>query len=120
MTPPRTAEFAAEQVPATRIPLPGDPEDTLIDEACRDLRLPAFCERFVETAASARRESASYKQFLLELLQIEVADRKVRRQQRLVRAARFPRPKRLEDFEYEKNPNVAPEIVGELKNPSWV
>ncbi|MFR9676597.1 IS21-like element helper ATPase IstB [Streptomyces sp. TR06-5] len=115
-------EPPVEQVPTTRMrmPLPGDPEDALIDEACRDLRLPAFRERFVEIAATARREQASYKRFLLELLQIEVADREVRRQQRLVRAAKFPRPKRREDFEYEKNPNVSPEIIGELKNPSWV
>lgn len=120
MTPTKPAEVSTERVPPTRIPLPGDPEDALIDEACRDLRLPAFRERFVEIAATARREQASYKQFLLELLQIEVADREVRRQQRLVRAAKFPRPKRLEDFRLEKNPNVPPEIIGELKNPAWV
>nr|WP_274919313.1 IS21-like element helper ATPase IstB [Streptomyces sp. WZ-12] len=100
--------------------LPGDPEDVLIDEACRDLRLPAFRERFVELAATARREQATYKQFLLELLQVELADREVRRQQRLVRSARFPRPKRLEDFDFSKNPNVTPEVVADLKSPAWV
>jgi DNA replication protein DnaC len=117
MSPTKTAE----QVPSTRMPLPeGDPEDILIDEACRDLRLPAFRERFVEIAATARREQASYKQFLLDLLQVEVADRDVRRQQRLIRSAKFPRPKRLEDFDFERNPNVLPETVGDLKCPSWV
>ncbi|WP_406016387.1 ATP-binding protein [Streptomyces sp. NBC_00984] len=44
-------------------------------------------------ASNARREQATYKQFLLELLQAELADRDVRRQQRLVRAAKFPRSK---------------------------
>jgi DNA replication protein DnaC len=117
MSPTKTAE----QVPSTRMPLPeGDPEDILIDEACRDLRLPAFRERFVEIAATVRREQASYKQFLLDLLQVEVADRDVRRQQRLIRSAKFPRPKRLEDFDFERNPNVLPETVGDLKCPSWV
>ena len=53
-------------------------------------------------------------------MQVERADRDVRRKQRLVRAARFPRPKRLEDFEFDKNPNVLPETVGDLKSPSWV
>ncbi|MFJ4634335.1 IS21-like element helper ATPase IstB [Streptomyces hygroscopicus] len=122
MTPTRTrsADPIAQQVPPTRMPLPGDPEDAAIDEACRDLRLPAFRERFVELAATARREQSAYKQFLLDLLQVEVTDRDVRRQQRLVRSAKFPRPKRLEDFMFEKNPNVSPEIIGELKNPSWV
>ncbi|GHG83692.1 IS21-like element helper ATPase IstB [Streptomyces griseocarneus] len=108
-------------VPPRRMPLPEiDPEDALIDEACRDLRLPAFRERFVEVAATARREQGSYKQFLLDLLQIDVADRDVRRQQRLVRAAKFPRPKRLEDFDYTRNPNVPPETIGDLKTASWV
>ncbi|MFI5774898.1 ATP-binding protein [Streptomyces sp. NPDC051658] len=55
--------------------------------------MPEFRERFVEIASNARREQAAYKQFLLELLQAELADRDVRRQQRLVRAAKFPRSK---------------------------
>lgn len=120
MTPTKTADPTVQQVPPTRMPLPGDPEDAAIDEACRDLRLPAFRERFVELAATARREQSTYKQFLLDLLQVEVADRDVRRQQRLVRSAKFPRPKRLEDFAFEKNPNVSPEVVADLKSPSWV
>ena len=121
MSPTATAKPASEQVPPTRMPLPeSDPEDALIDEACRDLRLPAFRERFVELSATARREQSSYKQFLLDLLQVERTDRDVRRQQRLVRSARFPRPKRLEDFDFEKNPNVLPETVGDLKSTSWV
>ena len=93
MSPTATAKPASQQVPPTRMPLPeSDPEDALIDEACRDLRLPAFRERFVELAATARREQSSYKQFLLDLLQAERAERDVRRQQRLVRSARFPGP----------------------------
>ncbi|WP_443075057.1 IS21-like element helper ATPase IstB [Streptomyces sp. NBC_01435] len=92
----------------------------LIDEACRDLKLPAFRERFIELAATSRREQASYKQFLLELLQTELADRDLRRQQRLLRLARFPRPKRLEDFDFDRNSNVTPEVVAELKSPAWV
>ncbi|WP_326793886.1 ATP-binding protein (plasmid) [Streptomyces sp. NBC_00841] len=38
----------------------------------------------------------------------------------MVRSAKFPRPERLEDFDYERNPNVLPETVGDLKSPSWV
>ncbi|MFJ5118336.1 ATP-binding protein [Kitasatospora sp. NPDC088548] len=56
----------------------------------------------MELAGTARREQATYKQFLLDLLQVELADRDVRRQQRLLRLARFPRPKRLEDFDFTK------------------
>lgn len=107
-------------VPGRRMSLPGDPEDMLIDEACRELRLPAFRDRFIDLATTARREQATYKQFLLDMLQAELADRDLRRQQRLLRLARFPRPKRLEDFDFEKNPNVTPEVVADLKSPTWV
>ncbi|MDH6107821.1 DNA replication protein DnaC [Kitasatospora sp. MAP12-15] len=108
------------RVPGRRMSLPGDPEDMLIDEACRELRLPAFRERFIDLAAGARREQATYKQFLLDMLQAELTDRDLRRQQRLLRLARFPRPKRLEDFDFAKNPNVTPEVVADLKSPTWV
>ncbi|AGP59153.1 hypothetical protein [Streptomyces rapamycinicus] len=37
MTPTSTAEPCAAEVPASRMPLPGDPEDATIDELCRDL-----------------------------------------------------------------------------------
>lgn len=37
-----------ERVPPRQMSLPGDPEDMVIDEACRDLKLPAFRERFIE------------------------------------------------------------------------
>ncbi len=108
------------RVPGRRMSLPGDPEDMLIDEACRELRLPAFRERFIDLAAGARRDQATYKQFLLDMLQAELTDRDLRRQQRLLRMARFPRPKRLEDFDFAKNPNVTPEVVADLKSPTWV
>ncbi|MES9807516.1 ATP-binding protein [Streptomyces cinereoruber] len=110
-------EQDAGKVPARRMSLPGDPEDMLIDEACRELRLPAFRERFIDLAATARREQATYKQFLLDMLQAEQFDRDLRRQQRLLRLARFPRPKRLEDFDFAKNPNVTPEVVADPEVP---
>ncbi|MFD5236083.1 IS21-like element helper ATPase IstB [Streptomyces tendae] len=113
-------DVEAGTVPGSRVALPGDPEDMPIDDACRDLRLPAFRERFIDVAATARREQATYKQFLLDMLRVEQADRDLRRQQRLLRSARFPRPKRLEDFDFAKNPNVSPEVVADLKSPTWV
>lgn len=109
-----------ERVPPRRPSLPGDPVDMLIDEACRELEPPAFRERFIELAATARREQAAYERFLLDLLQVEPADRDVRRRRRLLRMARLPRPKRLEDFDFARNPNVAATVVADLKSPTWV
>jgi DNA replication protein DnaC len=114
-------DSSADQVPPTRMPLPDvDAEATVIDEACEILRLPTIRDRFEELAEAARRDHFSYKQFLADLLQVECADRDVRRKQRMVRAAKFPRPKRLEDFDFDANPNVTPEVVGSLGSPTWV
>ncbi|MFE4976029.1 ATP-binding protein [Kitasatospora sp. NPDC056651] len=97
-----------------------DPEDALIDEACKTLRLPTIRDRFEELAQAARREKYTYKQFLLDLLQVECADRDVRRRQRLGAAARFPRQKCLEDFDYDANPSGSPETVSSRKSPTWL
>ncbi|WP_407952034.1 ATP-binding protein [Plantactinospora sonchi] len=56
----------------------------------------------------------------MELLRVEVADRAERRKLRLVRDAAFYRPKRLEDFDYDKNLHVDPVYVNNLANPAWV
>ncbi|MFC9083248.1 IS21-like element helper ATPase IstB [Streptomyces sp. NPDC057062] len=66
------------------------------------------------------KERASYKDFLADLLEAECLQREERKKTRLVREANFPRPKRLEDFEIEKNPNVTPEQVSTLADQAWV
>jgi len=55
-----------------------------------------------------------------DLLATEVAHRDDRRKLRMVREANFPRPKRIEDFDYGANPNIAPEQVNTLCDPAWV
>ncbi|WP_107308695.1 IS21-like element helper ATPase IstB [Streptomyces mirabilis] len=94
--------------------------ETVIDEACRTLHLPTIRSRFEEIAATALKERASYKDFLADLLEAECLQREERKKTRLVREANFPRPKRLEDFEFEKNPNLTPEQVSTLADPAWV
>ncbi|MFE5948424.1 ATP-binding protein [Streptomyces sp. NPDC056480] len=118
MTVIRTDEMSSVQVLPRRIPLPGGPEDTLTDEACRDLR-PGGFRGFVELATAVRREQAACKQFLPGLRQAELASRGVCRQQRPVRAARFPLPRR-EGFCYGRTSNVWPWAVAGLRQPSWV
>src|ERR1022692_662957 len=80
--------------------------DAAIDQACRILRLPTIRDRHGEIAAAAVRQQAGYKGFLVELLSLECDDRETRRKARLVREAAFPRPKRLEDFDFAANPDV--------------
>lgn len=111
----------APRQPRGRITAPGvEAVDAAVELSCRELHLPTIRDRYDEIAAAAAAEQASYKQFLAQLLDCEVADRAERRKLRLVREAGFPRPKRLEDFDHTANPSIGPELVGTLADPSWV
>jgi len=94
--------------------------DAAIEQACRILRLPTIRSRYGEVAAAATRQQASYKTFLTELLSIECDDREARRRQRLVRAAGFPRTKRIEDFDFTANPNVPAALIHTLAKATWI
>lgn len=91
-----------------------------IDSACRMLRLPTIRARFPEIAAASEREQLSYLGFLAELVMAECDDRDKRRALRRVHDAGFPRPKRLEEFDYAANPAINPAVVGQLATCEWV
>ncbi len=91
-----------------------------IDTACRALGLTTIRGRWEEIAGQALREHSSYSDFLAELLETECEDRDERRKARRVKEAAFPRPKRVEDFDFPKNPNVSPEVVNTLTTRAWV
>src|SRR6266849_9249912 len=94
--------------------------DAAIDQACRILRLPTIRERHAEIAAAATRQQASYKGFLTELLSLECDDREQRRKARLVRDAGFPRPRRIEDFDFSASPGVPAALIHTLAKGAWV
>jgi len=97
-----------------------DTAGAAIEQAARTLHLPAIRDGYQEAAAHALRERSTYKQFLAGILGEEVADRDQRRRLRLVREAAFPRPKRIEDFDYSANPDISAEQVATLCHPAWV
>jgi DNA replication protein DnaC len=97
-----------------------DAADAAIEEAARILHLPAIRDGYEEAVTCALRERHTYKEFLATILGEEVAHRDQRRRLRLVREACFPRPKRIEDFDYASNPNVSAEQIAALCRPPWV
>ncbi len=94
--------------------------DAAIEQACRILRLPTIRDRFADIAATATRQQASYKSFLVELLAVECEDREARRRERLVHQAGFPRTKRIEDFNFDANPNVPAALIHTLAKSAWI
>ncbi|WP_433359022.1 IS21-like element helper ATPase IstB [Streptosporangium sp. CA-115845] len=94
--------------------------EAAIDTACRVLRLPAIRGQFSELADRAEREQLTYRGFLAELFMVECDERDRRRAERQLRAAAFPRPKWLKDFDYDANPHIEPAIINTLATCEWV
>jgi DNA replication protein DnaC len=91
-----------------------------IDSGTRVLRLPTIRDRFEEIAAAAQREQLSYLGFLAELVMAECDERDTRRAARRIHDAGFPRDKRIEEFDFDANPNVNPAVIHQLASCAWV
>ncbi len=91
-----------------------------IEAACRILQLPGVRAGYDQAAADALRHQASYKTFLAELLAGECDQREARRKIRAVKAACFPRLKRLEEFDFAANPLIPAATINTLATGEWI
>ena len=71
-------------------------------------------------AAAAAKQRLSHKAFLAEALTAECDERDARRRIRLVHEAKFPRTKRLADFDHSRIPDLTPAILGHLAAGAWI
>ena len=94
--------------------------DAAISAACRVLSLPTIRDQSGPLAAAAARERLSHKAYLAEVLTAECDDRNTRRRTRLVKEAKFPRPKRLEDLDLTALPALPPATLAFLASGAWV
>lgn len=88
--------------------------------AATELRLPALKADAVRLAAEAERSGMTHLGYLAELPANEVDARVERRQQRRVKEAKFPRLKRLEDFDMAAAPTVNPATIAGLANGQYL
>ena len=68
----------------------------------REFHLPTMAERFVEMIQSAETANWGYRKLLLHLCEAEAADRRERRQERLLRESGLPSGKTLGNLEEGK------------------
>ena len=85
-----------------------------IGAAARELKLPTVRDQAARLAEIAAREHATYLAYLAEILAAELDDRSARRRARRIAEARFPRLKRLADFNTDAVPAIAPG-----RSPAW-
>jgi DNA replication protein DnaC len=91
-----------------------------IGAAARELKLPTIRAEASRLAQTAVRERQSHLAYLAEVLAAEVDDRSARRRARRIAEARFPRIKRLADFNTDANPTIPPAQLAALASGAWL
>jgi DNA replication protein DnaC len=75
-----------------------------LTQVLRQLRLPAFVENYGPHAVLAANEGISYEKYLLSLSQLELAQRRNRKVQRLLRDSHLPLEKTFSNFDRSRLP----------------
>jgi len=91
-----------------------------IGAATRELRLPVVRADAARLAEIAQRSQMSYLAFLAEVLSAEVDERQDRRRARRISEAKFPRVKRLADFDLAAAPGVNPATINTLAGGAYL
>jgi len=94
--------------------------EAAIRVACRELHLPTIAAEAARIADDAARERLTHRGFLAQVLAAEVDERANRRRARRLHEARFPRMKRLEDFDCTVAPGVPPTTVAALQAGAFI
>lgn len=91
-----------------------------IGAACRALHLPTVRREAAALADAAARERLTHRGYLAEVLSLEVDERLARRRERRIADARFPRIKRLADFDLGAAPTVSPAALASLASGTFI
>ena len=90
-----------------------------IGAAARELKLPTVRADAARMAEIAVRERQTHVAYLAEILAAETDDRASRRRARRIGEARFPRLKRLADFNTDAIPGIAAQLAA-LASGAWI
>jgi DNA replication protein DnaC len=91
-----------------------------LTEYLRELHLPAIRRCFEDKARQAERETLSYEQYLLELVERECQERRENRIVRLLQGSKLPLEKTLENFDLKRLPVKAGRQVKALLDGSFL
>ncbi len=92
----------------------------LVGAYLKRLKMPTIARSYAQIAREARQAEKSHEEFLLALLQQEIAQREVSRQKMRLAQARFPVPKTLDTFQFSAVPSLNKAAVLELARGSYV
>ena len=95
-------------------------QDMLIQHHLKRLRLPAMGRYYKKLAQEAAQQNRPYEDYLLSLLELEVAQRDENTQKRLIAQARFPYLRTLDQFDFSAIPSVNKAMVLELTKGEYL
>jgi len=99
---------------------PKDALESFVKASCKELRLPTIAGRAASLAVEAGRANQGHLSYLCALLEAEQDDRAERRRHRRITEARFPRLKRLDDFNFEEAPQIPAATIRELASCTYI
>ena len=91
-----------------------------VQAAARSLQLPTVRAQADELAEAAARDGATHRGYLAELLAAEVDHRAIRRRERRLKEARFPRMKTLSGFDFDAAPAIPAATIATLAAGDWI
>lgn len=118
MNPTTTTTIASARPAVTALSEPA--AQACIASACRSLGLPTIAAQSGPIAQAAARERLTHTAYLAEVLAAECDDRDIRRRLRRVKEAKFPRTKRLEDFDHTTIPDLPSATLANLATGAWI
>lgn len=92
----------------------------LLESHLKTLRLATFREQYRQVAEDAAGNNLGYDQYLLALAEQEVAQRHINSQRQRIKAARFPVPKDLADFDFNAIPQLNKQRVLDLARGEYI
>jgi DNA replication protein DnaC len=97
-----------------------DAAQAAIGATARELHLPTVRAGAARLAEIAVRERQSHLAFLAEVLSAEIDDRTERRRTRRIAEAKFPRLKRLSEFNVDAVPTIQPATLAALATGAYM
>jgi DNA replication protein DnaC len=91
-----------------------------IGAAAHELRLPTVRAEAARLAEIAARQRHTHLAYLAEVLSAELDDRSSRRRARRIADAKFPRLKRLADFNADVVPSISPAELAHLASGTYI
>lgn len=96
------------------------PRDALVRQLCVELKMPTIRREYSALARQCRDANLLFEDFLHQLLDAEVVERRRRCVERRIRDARFPDPKTLDELDFTVDNGLSKQKLLELATCQYV